>query len=291
MTVDVGVRGNTDSHATSLAGTVCYACITHVPLLVEYPPFVKTIYLGEAQAPGRLNLRDLAPRWVPYHDMIGGLIGSFALRNYILAHQPETRQVGICHYRKFVTRYRIGQSGPDDHSVMDVITRHGVMESALADCMLPEDDKFLLVKPAHLTCNGAIQSYLAGYTNAHHVEDLLRFIAVAVELGVLDMHEVIPLFAETFFMVGGVELGVFPADFWLPTIGRLEEVTWACVNQHLTRREGAGQARLWGYCMERLSSFLLLKQLRTLGGEAALSGGHFGHLTLITEDGNYVPSV
>ena len=286
MTVDIEVGGNINSPATSLAGTLCYACITHVPLPVEYPAFVKTIYLGEAQAPGRLNLRDLAPRWVPYHDMIGGLVGSFALRNYILAHQPETCQVGLCHYRKFVTRYQVGRRGADDHAVMDVITRQGVTESALADCMLPEDHQFLLVKPANLTLNGAIQSYLAGYTNAHHVEDFLRFIAVAVELGVLDKHEVIPLFAETVFMVGGVELGVFPADFWLPTIGLLEEVTWACVQQHHTRREGAGQARLWGYCMERLSSYLLLKQLRTLGGEAALGGGgHFGHLTLITEDG------
>jgi hypothetical protein len=88
-----------------------------------------------------------------------------------------------------------------------------------------------------------------------------------------------------------MELGIFPTAFWLPMMGRLEELTWACVQQHRTRREGAGQARLWGYCMERLSSYLLLKQLRSLSGAVDLNDRYFGHLTLITEDGTYVPSV
>ncbi len=291
MPVDFGTGGSIDRRMTGASDSLCYACITHVPLLIEYPPFVKTIYLGEAQAPGRLNLRDLAPRWAPYHSMIGGLVGSFALRNYILAQQPEARRVGICQYRKFVTRYQVGRLGPDNHTFMDVIARQGITEDILTDGMLPKDHEFLLVKPAYLTMNGAVQTYLAGYTHAHHVEDFLRFIAIAVEVGVLDKHEVTPLFAETVFMVGGVELGIFPADFWLPTIGLLEEMTWACVQLHLTRREGAGQARLWGYCMERLSSYLLLKRLRTFGGEVTVSDRHFGHLTLITEDGTYVASV
>jgi len=270
-------------------GSLCYACFTHVPLPVTYPSFVRTINLGGAQAPGRLNLRYLAPRWAAYHGMLGGSVGSFALRNYILADQPETRQVGICQYRKFLTRYRVGQPGAASHEMMDVIDRGGATEDVLADSMLPEDHEFLVVRRSHLMVHGIVQPYLTQYVYAHHVEDLLRFVAMAVELGVLDKHEVVALFDERIFIIGGVELGVFPADFWLPTIGAIERVTWACVQHHGTRRDG-GQARLWSFCMERFGSYLLVKRLRALSGPT-LNGNFFGHLTLITEDGTYVPGI
>jgi hypothetical protein len=289
MTLDIGLTRGIDGRAMSVADSLCYACFTHVPLLVEYPPFVKTIYLGEAQAEGRLNLRDLAPRWAQYHGMIGGSTGSFALRNYILANQPEARQVGICQYRKFLARYPVGQPGAPSRAIMDVITPQSVTQDLLADSMLPGDHEFLLVRPSHLMVHGIVEPYLGQYVYAHQVEDFLRFVAMAVDLGVLDKHDVVPLFDERVFFIGGMELGVFPADLWLPTIGAIEEVTWACVQHHGTRR-GGDQARLWGFCMERLGSYLLVKRLRALGGPA-LSGNFFGHLTLITEDGTYVPGI
>lgn len=288
MTVDTALSGSIDCSMTNLADSLCYACLTHVPMLVEYPHFVKTIYLGEAQALGELNLRNLAPRWAPYHRMIGGSTGSFALRNYILSRQPKARHVGICQYRKFVTRDRVGRPGAPSHAIMDVIIPQNVMKDRLADSMLPKDHDFLLVKPTHLTLNGIVQPYLTQYMHAHHVEDLLRFTAMAVELGVLDRHDVVPFFEERVFFIGGIELGVFPVDFWLPTMGQIEEVTWACIQHHGTQRDGA-QLRLWGFCAERLSSYLLVKRLRTLSGQSMLSSSHFGHLTLITEDGTYVP--
>ena len=45
--------------------SLLYACLTHVPLEVDYPDYVTPIYMGEAQGPGRLNLRDLAPAIEP----------------------------------------------------------------------------------------------------------------------------------------------------------------------------------------------------------------------------------
>ena len=46
-----------------------YACITHVPLWLELPPWVVALHLGDAQGEGRLNLRDVAPDWV--HPRLG----------------------------------------------------------------------------------------------------------------------------------------------------------------------------------------------------------------------------
>jgi hypothetical protein len=274
-----------------LAKALCYACLTHVPLLIRFPAYLKTIYLGQVQAAGQLNLRDLAPRWDKYHSLIGGSAGTFALRNYVLSHQPETLQIGICQYRKFMTRYRIGTPATN-YQVMDVIARTDIKDDILADCMLPGDQEFLIVKPGQFAMNGVNYGYLYQYKDVHHVQDLLRFTAMAAELGVLDKQEVIPFLDEKVFMAGGVELGIFPAAFWLATVGAIEAVTWECIQHYNPRREGL-QARLWAYCIERLGSYLLLKRLRTLYGTADWIDTYTGYLNLIVEEGvrEYVPGV
>lgn len=271
--------------------SLVYACMTHVPMLVEFPAYVGTICLGQAQAPGRLNLRDLAPRWEPYHSLIGGSAGTFALRNLILAHHPEAGRVGICQYRKFMTRYRIGRPATN-YEVMDVIKRKDIRNDVLADAMLPGEHEFLIVQPSQFLLNGVNYDYLYQYKDVHYVQDLLRFAAMAVELGVLDKNEVIPFLNEKVFMAGGMELGIFPAGFWLAAVGLIEAVTWACVQQYATRREGA-QARLWAYCIERLGSYLLLRQLRSACGNHGWIETHTGFLNLITEDDSteYVPGI
>src|SRR5258706_5626335 len=98
-----------------------YGCITHVPLWIEYPSYVIPIYMGDAQGPGRLNLRDLAPEWAPYHPILGGTAGGLAFRNYVVKNFPHAKQVGICSYRKFLSRERIGVSDPH-YQLIDVIS-------------------------------------------------------------------------------------------------------------------------------------------------------------------------
>jgi hypothetical protein len=277
--------------STPSASSLCYACMTHVSLPVRFPAYVEPIYLGQVQAPGLRNLRDLAPRWDRYHSLIGGSAGTFALRNYILSHNTEVMQIGICQYRKFMTRYRIGTSATN-YQVMDVIARNGIRDDILADCMLPGNSEFLIVKPGQFALNGVNYGYLYQYKDVHHVQDLLRFTAMAVELGILDKNEVIPFLDEKVFMAGGVELGIFPAAFWLSTVCAIEAVTWECVQHYDSRREGA-QTRLWAYCIERLGSYLLLKQLRALYGESTWIDICTGHLNLVVEEGvsEYVPGV
>ena len=68
-------------------------------------------------------------------------------------------------------------------------------------------------------------------------------------------------FREDVIVPGGVELGVYPASFWLASTDSVERVVRACVAKHATVRDGY-QARLWSFCSERLGSWLLLKRLR-----------------------------
>ena len=240
-----------------------YACITHVPLWLEPPPWVTPIYLGDAQGEGRLNLRDLAPDWNPHHPILGGTAGSFALRRYILERRPDATRVGICQYRKFVSRDRISGVRDAKYKSMDVVPLPTLQGDAYARHLDPGAHGFLLSAPNRFTrLPWYRRGYLKEYARDHHVEDLLRFAAEAVEQGVLGNREVEAFLAEDVIVPGGVELGVYPADFWLAGIEQIEHVVRGCVARYPAARTGY-QTRAWSFCAERLGSWLLLRHLRT----------------------------
>ena len=244
-----------------------YACLTHVPLWLEFPPYVTTLYLGDAQGKGKLNLRDLAPEWVPHHPVLGGTAGAFALKNYLLLHKPQATRVGVCQYRKFVSRRQINPVPAPKYRSMDLVPKEALTPEVFAQVLHPGEQDFLVSGPFSFGQHwkrSRRENYLEQYVKFHHVEDLLRFTAVAVELGLLDKTDVSPLFDEHCFIPGGIELGVFPARFWIDGITALENVVRECVRQHPGSRPGY-QARSWAFCTERLGSYLLMKRFGALG--------------------------
>ncbi|RFB71153.1 MULTISPECIES: hypothetical protein [unclassified Herbaspirillum] len=267
-----------------------YGCITHVELPIRFPDFVTPIYLGESQAPGRLNLRELAPKWVPYHPIVGGMVGNFALRNYILEHHPKVKRIGVCMYRKFISRERISGVPAEENWMMDVVSDKELERQTFDSMLDPGAGDLLVGKTCGFLSEGQSAGYLKHYASAHHVEDLLRFAAAAVELGVLHSREVELFFDERVFFMGGVELGVFPAAFWLKSIADIEAVAWACVQRYEVKREGY-QSRAWAFCAERLGSYLLLRYLRSICGGDNFEQ-YMGQLNLITRGDQtlYVPS-
>ncbi len=239
-----------------------YACITHVPLWLEPPPWVTTIRLGDAQRSGGLDLRELAPEWEPHHPALGGTAGSFALRRYLLAQRPDATRVGICQYRKFVSRERISGVVDPKYRSMDVVPIASLRGDALGRHLDPGERAFVVSAPLCFTrVPWYRRGYLKEYARDHHVADLLRFAAEAVEQGVLAEREVERFFAEDVIVPGGIELGVYPASFWIEGIGRIESVVRACVERYPAARDGH-QKRAWSFCAERLGSWLLLRHLR-----------------------------
>jgi hypothetical protein len=268
-----------------------YGCITHVPLPIAFPDFVTPVYLGQSQGPDRLNLRDLAPQWEQHHPVVGGMLGNFALKNHVLKHHPEVKRIGVCMYRKFVSRQRISGVPAKDNWMMDVVSDKDFEQNGIDSMMAPGDEPFLIGRTCGFMVHGQSAGYMLHYAHAHHIEDLLRFTSEAVELGVLQAAEVDLFFNEKVFLMGGIELGVFPADFWLAAVTAIESVIWACVNRYPTRREGY-QTRAWAFCAERLGSYLLLKHLNAKYGQQGGYQRFFGQLNLITknDDTLYVPS-
>ncbi len=257
-----------------------YVCFTHVPLPFEYPPFVSTLYLGQAQGAGKFNLRDLAPEWEPYHPQLGSLAGCFAMKNYIVKNGLTLKRIGMCQYRKFVSKAKIGGTPAPNYPLMDVVGPQTLEEYSLADIMLNGNEDFLIGQYGFLE-----EGYLGQYNKAHHIEDLLRFVSEAVELGVLGRGEVNQFFTSTLFMAGGIELGVFPAAFWLEAITSIERVVLACIKRYPRPRAGY-QARVWAFCVERLGSFLLLKYIAAKFGKFDGHAKFVGQLNVYSNDGS-----
>lgn len=232
-----------------------YACITHVPLPLEFPPFVTPIYLGQAQRPGRMNLRDLAPEWEAFHPLLGGAVGTFACRNLVL-RTPGVRSVGLCQYRKFVSRRRLSDAVARSYQTMDMVQKADLPPQRFAQAMDPGPEPFLVSRLFPLRH----KRYLGQYAEVHRAQDLLHFTAEAVALGVLAGAEAQAFLGENELIPGGLELGVFPVDFWLPAIGNVEAVVRACIERHPVA--GGYQARAWAFCAERLGSYLLLRHFR-----------------------------
>jgi hypothetical protein len=275
-----------------MAADLVYACFSHVPLWFPYPAYVTPFFLGTAQQPGATNLRDWAPEWEPYHPLLGSSAGTFALKNYVRAQCPDAKRIGICQYRKFITANQIGTPATN-YQVMDVLSLAQVQAFDLDPLMQPGPDDFLIGRPGQFGLNTSQKiDYLYQYKDVHHIEDFLRFTAAAVEVGALDKNEVSHFFNEHVFFPGGIELGFFPADFWLSRVEAMERVVRHCINHHPVQRDGA-QARVWAFCMERLGSYYLLKHLRTDYANRRWFEDFIGHLNLVTETETteYTPGV
>ena len=160
--------------------------------------------------------------------------------------------------------------------------------------MLPRSD-WLLARPFMLSNWRKHSDYLEQYGRVHHPQDLLRFTAEAVEQQLLDKARGRPLPRRGADASRRHRARRLPA----PTSGRsvtaIESVVRACVQRYNVVREGY-DARAWAFCVERLGSYLVLRQLRTLPGvELRLFGlrwagpNHWsrrfgGRLNLLTDD-------
>lgn len=256
-----------------------YACLSHVPLPVPLPEQVTTFYMGSAEAEGAYNTAAYAPDWAGHNQTIAGMEGLFAIRNYLLAHRKDVTRIAVGSYRKFVSVRRISGVPAEDNWMMDVVTAADRQKQSLESMMDPLRVPFLVGKPCGFEVGGKPAGYLEHYASAHHAEDLLKVTAFAVELGVFDQADAIAFLAEKEFYIGGIELGIFPAGFWLEAVGQIEQILRKCVQLYPAVREGY-QMRSWAFCAERLSSYMIVKYLRTHYREPGMC---HGQLNLIVE--------
>jgi hypothetical protein len=226
-----------------------YFCLTHRPLEWTLPAFmevVSTVPAGEGVTDLSIRYPELAGRG----PQLSEYATLFAVRRLLQeswsdGSPPDDAMVGISHYRRFAVTRPTGTP---------TFIYGGVRPEEFAD--LP-DDVFLpspvtLLLPAVVNLGHPV---VRQYGEVHVTRDLLYFMALAVDLGVVTDRAVSDFLGGN-VMVPAATVGVYPAGWLVLLLEALEQVVTVFEQTFAVDRDGY-QRRATGFCCERLHALLL----------------------------------
>jgi len=207
-----------------------------------------------------------------------------------LKTMPEIKTIRLAQYRKLVSNIEIENSvlhSGSGHFVIqkkyldsyniDAITQAGSSGYMLSQCVM-------FSPYASVDSTLLFGTVLAQYQAVHHIEDLLRFTADAIACEEISESDANLFLHMNKLIVSGIGLGFFPAVNFIKHIEKLEKI----INFHYTnkwkKRSDSYQCRNLGFCLERMSSYLLFKELSDLGIKWK---SVLGHMMTISDDSIY----
>ena len=253
-----------------------YFCITHQPLPWPVPAFMEPVSTTPA-GDGVSDLSERYPELAGLGPELSEYATLFALRRLLQeswgGNTPpdDQRMIGIAHYRRFAVRRPLGASS-------DI---YGVLSPA--DFATLDDDVFLpaageLVMPAPMRFPAPV---LAQYGSAHVARDLLHFMGIAIDLGVVE-GEAVAGFLSGPVLVAAPTVGVWPGQWLVLVLEALEAVVERFQSTVGVLREGY-QRRAAGFCSERLHSLLALQLAASWDTDLVTAN----RLLLVSEDSGY----
>lgn len=259
--------------------SVMMVCLTHVDVPVLLPPEARLVGMGSYAGPCFTRLSEDHPQLHALHPALGGLAGSFAARRML--EQSDASHICIFQYRKFICPITIGKPS-ETYAAMNVLDTR-MIGGRLPAAFLVGDDPDTFPKVADMLIGGIafLQnsiSYFRQYDGFHFGDDLLDAAIAAVELGHFEEAELEPFLRETEFLPGGCEVGVYPRDFWIDTMRKIEQIVMRCRSIRQPQRSGY-QSRYFAFCAERLSSYMLLRHIRA--GSSRVATGKL--ITLVND--------
>jgi hypothetical protein len=180
-----------------------------------------------------------------------------------LKTMPEIKTIRLAQYRKIVSNVKIKNAIQDAKQFLN--KKEDLMSYDINNITQAGNSNYLISQAYEIYYFDTIQrTVLSQYQAAHHIEDLLRFTADAIACG-----EISELDANLFlhmnkFIIGGMGLGVFPAANFIKHMEKLEKIVSFHYVNKWKKRSDSYQYRNLGFCMERMSSYLLLKELSDL---------------------------
>jgi hypothetical protein len=252
---------------------------THRPLEWPLPGFmeaISTVPAGEGVADLSVQHPHLAGRG----PQLSEYATLFALRRQLQSSWRDSgapaddEMIGLAHYRRFAVTRPIGTSA----GMYGMIT-----SEELAG--LPED---VLVPPAEtllLPSTFVGITVLQQYGRSHPLRDLLHFMALAVDLGIVDGRRAGGFLSQQ-VMVAAPTVGVFPIAWLVDVLEKLEKVVEAFESSVAVAHEGY-QRRAVGFCCERLHAMLL----HQLVAEWAQDRVIVNRAVVVSDDGTYLPTV
>lgn len=230
-----------------------YFSVAYRPLQWPLPRFVEAVSIAPV-GDGVTDLGEQHPEFAGQDPFLGEYATLFALRRVLAAEDPEPpddEMIGISHYRRFAMTIPAKVSSRRGEAI-----RPADFAKLSRDRFIPPAGTILHPAPIPVT-----PSLVGQYGHYHHTRDLLFFMGLAVDLGVVTDTEV-GVWLGGSILVPAATVGVFPRRWWVETMTSLEEVVVEFQRRHGLPREGY-QRRTPAFCLERLHSLLLVKLVQS----------------------------
>ena len=262
-------------------------CIAHKPIEITLSSACTVIWLGPGDAPRGgaqrcIRAGEIEPELETWHPFLGGSAGTFAIESLLRESGTEwsaADRVSILQYRKFVAPKAIGTKSTN-YPGMYLIAADALRGLEVDTLQNSVHAPYLLSQPVSLG------NLYAQYGSNHRVPDLLRYTAIAVELGIMTWQMSAEFFATSLFVPGGVEMGVYPVPVFLDAVEKMRRVSFEFLRSHRPVSSEPGQLRALAFCNERLGNYFLLRALLSGAGKVEPS---FGFLHTVSEGDVYAP--
>lgn len=236
-------------------------CISHKPIYFDVGANTQIIWLGshdnhQPDHDQQLHVSDISMELDAWHNFLSGCAGTFAIRNFIDQNPMEFagKSISIIQYRKFIAKQALGEFAANYHGMVLIPKDEANLmdiDAIQADIQTP----FLVSQPAGL---GNLYMH---YAKGHHIQDLLRYIAIAIDLEVITPEESNYILQSDWIFPGGIEFGIFETAFFVETIKKLESVSFRFLEMHRPTSMDPYQRRALAFCNERLGSYFLRKHI------------------------------
>jgi len=191
----------------------------------------------------------------------------------------DAKFIEISAYRKRILPSPEGIESPSYPTMRELSFEDFENETELSVFVPRTDLEFLVAEPLYFE-NSIIGQYAAG----HYRRDIRDYTSLAIEMGVLDANSASEFLASKHFIPGGVELGIYPKSWLVPTLSTIEVVSRQFLDRYGNRVKKYinQQVRAVGFCSERLGSFLLIRHLMEKYSNK-IPADIFGYITVMVE--------
>ncbi|MEI6712573.1 MAG: hypothetical protein WCO60_02405 [Verrucomicrobiota bacterium] len=233
----------------------CY-CISHVQPVVPERFYTDVVALGEYGRDLPCHVSKVDSFWDEARPVAFSSAGLAVIPKIVEASSTAS-VVGICSYRKIILPKAHAPINPLRFQVETLLS--DVEGLSLADCLPPNlEHEFLVTGPVYFT-----DGIIGQYSKYHVLRDLLDYAALAIELGVLSQEEAKEFLMCPILIPGGCDVGFYPRQWLLETLGKLEILGREFVKRYGNRILGYDQfnRRALNFLGERLGSFFVLSEL------------------------------
>lgn len=240
-------------------------CIAHKEIEYKLPENTTIIWTGSSKVQHEqpltsYRLIDISEELDFYYPYLSGSAGTFAILELFLNKKInislENDLITVMQYRKFLHPDCLGYPSLS-YPGMRIINNTEISKpTPFQNINL---SGLLICRPK------AIGNIYHQYCQAHRAPDILRYTAVAIDLGVLTPNESISFLNSDIIIPGGSEFGTFPAHIFLKIISKIEDICINFIKNHQVSDFNPYQRRALAFCNERMSGYLLMKYLSEAG--------------------------